>query len=302
MSIQFHQDSNEEPFEDSNGALPASFFKLTGLNSLRLVSKNLNGIQPTIARMKNLKHLYLESLANLTSLPLMTVHLTGITHLSLKGSASLFDSGDVQNGPVEPGTERMIWMIRSLPNLVDLNLDECGIKEFPLIEGMSATTNLKRLSINNNPDMSVKRGLASFEGLEELSMRNCNMPCLSSSVSCLSQLKCLDVSSNGMVECHGLGKLTNLRTLKASDNPFPGFPKDLLSIKNIENIILTGCTYLEIVASLSDVAEKLPCLKKIDVRKGEKGRFQEMSKVWLTQLNDIYVNKYNRLSNVVTFD
>lgn len=252
--------------------------------------------------MKNLEHLYLESLTNLTSLPLMTVHLTGITHLSLKGSASLFGSGDIQDGPIEPGTERMIWMIRSLPNLVELNLDECGIKEFPTIEGMSATTNLKKLSMNNNPDMSIKRGLASFEGLEELSMRNCNMPCLSSAVSCLSELRYLDVSSNGMVECHGLGKLTNLRTLKASDNPFPGFPKDILLIENIQNIILTGCTYLEIVASLSDVADKLPFLNKIDVRKGDKGRFQEMSKQWLAQLNDIYVNQYNRVSHVVIFD
>eukprot|EP00889_Picochlorum_renovo_P005876 jgi/Picre1/32906/NNA_008235.t1 len=132
--------------------------------------------------MKNLEELKLESMTNMASLPLMIVQLRNLTKLSLKGSKGLFGAANSSRtgGTIEPGTERMFWMIRSLPRLEQLNLDGCGIKEFPLLDSLPVNSSLKRLSMNDNPEMVFKKGLAAFQALEWVSMKSCNMPCVSS--------------------------------------------------------------------------------------------------------------------------
>jgi len=216
----------------------ASLFTMTHLRSLMMETKGISSIQPAIAAMKNLEELKLESMTNMASLPLMIVQLRNLTKLSLKGSKGLFGpvTSRQDGGTIEPGTERMFWMIRSLPRLEDFNLDCCGIKEFPLLDSLPVNSSLKRLSMNDNREMVFKKGLAAFQALEWVSMQSCNMPCVSLAVAALKNLRYLDLSNNGLVECNGLGKLSKLRVLHASHNHFPSFPRDILALSNLREL------------------------------------------------------------------
>ena len=110
----------------------------------------------------------------------------------------------------------MFVLLKSMPALEELVIDWCGIREIPMAGDFPASDTVKRISMNNNPDMVFKKGLSYFQGLEELEMRRCNMPCVSSAITSLAKLRYLDVSNNGLVECHNLGKLKALETLVAS--------------------------------------------------------------------------------------
>lgn len=288
-------DSVSENFIGADGALPQAIFKLTNLKSLKLTCSQLRGIQPTIARFKELRHLHLEHLTALPSLPLMTVHMSKIETLSLRGSKSLFaKSARNRNGPGEPGSERMWYLIRSLKSLKKLILDDCGLSEIPILEGVPVNTTLNFLSMNNNPGMGFKKGLSCFQALNELHMRNCNMPCLSSAVWSLPMLRVLDISKNDMVECYGLSKLQNLEVIKASSNPFPSIPKDFMYMKTLRRIDLINCVYLEVASPMTVMVDKLPHLELLDVRKQGNSRFQHMSKHWLAQLGEEYICRHSR--------
>lgn len=299
LTLQF-SGHMQEHFVGAGGALPQSFFKMTQLESLSLDCPSLRGIQPTLARMKQLQILEMKNLLHLPVLPLMTVHLNRIQKLSFPGCQSLFATGR-QDGPVEPGAERMWWMIRSFPNLECLDLTACGLTEIPVVEGMPANTTLQKLVINDNPEMMMKKGLAAFQGLKELSMKNCNMPCVSSAVLALSQLTCLDISANGMVECSGLHKLTKLKSLTATDNSFPSIPKDVYFLSNLEVVDLRNNIYLEVAAPLTVLCSKLPKLNMFCVSKGTKGRFQTSSIEWLHALDKEYHDVHGR-SGVIRYD
>lgn len=290
ISIRFSRTlAQKDPFEEGDGSLSESLLQMSRLKSLSVDSMTIRNIQPTIARLNDLTELKLESMIRIQSIPLMFVHLHNLVKLSLRGSKSLFGNTgnrlDNTTGVVQ-GTERMFWMIRSLPKLEELNIDDCSIKEIPIIEGLPVNKSLKKLSMNDNPDMVFKKGLSAFQGLESLTMRRCNMPCVSSAVTSLSHLKYLDISNNGLVECNGLGKLTNLHVLKASHNQFPSIPKDIYSITGLKELELHGCVYLEFSSSLNFLADTWPKLYSLVVTKGSRGRYQARSLHWLHKLQD----------------
>lgn len=293
LSISFLRTSSQiDPFQEGDGSLSESLLHMIRLRSLTLNGTAITNIQPAIARLKNLTELKLESIIQVQSLPLMAVHLNNLTKISFKGSKSLFASTPVPDGDtpvgVVPGAERMFWMIRSLPKLEELNIDDCAIKEIPIIEGLPINTTLKRLSMNDNPDMVFKKGLAAFQGLESLTMRRCNMPCVSSAVTALSNLKYLDISNNGLVECNGLGKLKCLHVLKASHNQFPSIPRDIFSISGLKELELHGCIYLEFSSSLDFLVNAWPKLYRMVVTKGPRGQYQTRSLHWLHKLQECF--------------
>lgn len=309
LSIRFSRTNPQvDPFQEEDCSMSESLFKLTNLKSLTLDGKGIKDIPPTIARLKNLSELNLESIVQVQKIPLMAVHLNNLTKLSFKGSKSLFENPSGTNGSTSlddpasmvPGTERMFWMIRSLPKLEELNIDDCGIKEIPIIEGLPVNTSLKRLSMNDNPDMVFKKGLGAFQGLETLTMRRCNMPCVSSAVTALTNLKYLDISNNGLVECNGLGKLKCLDVLKASHNQFPSIPRDIYLISGLKELELHGCIYLEFSFSLIFLAQTWPKLHRMVVTKGSRGRYQARSLHWLQELQG-YLDSQGR-TNVVQVD
>eukprot|EP00204_Picochlorum_oklahomense_P001572 CAMPEP_0118799556 /NCGR_PEP_ID=MMETSP1161-20130426/1727_1 /TAXON_ID=249345 /ORGANISM="Picochlorum oklahomensis, Strain CCMP2329" /LENGTH=623 /DNA_ID=CAMNT_0006727265 /DNA_START=143 /DNA_END=2014 /DNA_ORIENTATION=+ len=305
LSLRFDKDVMN-PFQGENGSLPASIFAMTQLKSLTLETKGICSIQPAISTMKNLEELKLESMTNMASLPLMIVQLRNLTKLSLKGSKGLFGAANSSRngGTIEPGTERMFWMIRSLPRLEQLNLDGCGIKEFPLLDSLPVNSSLKRLSMNDNPEMVFKKGLAAFQALEWVSMKSCNMPCVSSAVTALKNLRYLDISNNGLVECNGLGKLSKLRVLHASHNHFPSFPRDILALSNLKELHMYGCIYLEFPASLEHLTTAWKHMVRMDLRKGvapHPARYQASSLYWLRKLDEAYEAAHQR-SGVILFD
>ena len=305
LSLRFDRDVLH-PFQGENGSLPAGLFAMAQLKSLTLETKGICSIQPAIATMKNLEELGLESMTNVASLPLMIVQLRNLTKLSLKGSKGLFGAANsnLDNGTIEPGTERMFWMIRSLPRLEELNLDSCGIKEFPLLDSLPVNSSLRRLSMNDNPEMVFKKGLAAFQALEWVSMKSCNMPCVSSAVTALKNLRYLDISNNGLVECNGLGKLSKLRVLHASHNHFPSFPRDILALSNLRELHMYGCIYLEFSASLEHLATTWKHMVRMDLRKGvapHPARYQASSLHLLQKLAGAYETSHQR-SDVILFD
>ncbi len=305
LSIRFLCTSPQaDPFQEGDGSLSESLLDMAQLKSLFLEGRGIKNIQPAIAKLKNLTELSLESIYQAQSLPLMAMHLNTLTKLSFKGSKSLFGQAslDGQNSAAGllPGTERMFWMIRSLPKLEELNIDDCGIKEIPVIDGLPINTTLKKLSMNNNPDMVFKKGLAAFQGLESLTMRRCNMPCVSSAITALSHLQYLDISNNGLVECHGLGKLKGLHVLKASYNQFPSIPKDIFSITGLKELELRGCVYLEFSSSLNFLVDTWPRMYRMVVTKGSRGRYQSQSIHWLHKLQECF-DLYDR-NHVVEVD
>ena len=177
-------------------------------------------------------------------------------------------------------TERMFVLLKSMPALEELVIDWCGIREIPMAGDFPASDTVKRISMNNNPDMVFKKGLSYFQGLEELEMRRCNMPCVSSAITSLAKLRYLDVSNNGLVECHNLGKLKALETLVASTNPFPAIPRDVLGMQSLRSIDLSGCAYLEFNADLLHLMSAWPKLVRLDMRKCVEGKVRADGAVW----------------------
>ena len=295
-------DNNEslEPFEGEAGALPDALLEMTWLKSLKLHGQRIKSIQPNLAKLKYLEELRLENISHVGPLPLLTARLHHLKMLSLKGSKFLFES-PTNEGDGELGGKRMFWIIRSLPHLEELCLDGCGIKEIPIIDGFSHNTVLKKLSMDDNPDMVFKKGLAAFQGLEHLSMKRCNMPCISSAVSSLQNLKYLDISNNGLVECHGLGKLKKLEKLKASHNQFPCIPRDLYLLSNLRELELFGCIYLEFTSCMKFLCECWPHIDLLDLRKGPTSRYQNASIGWLKEL-DVAWQRVHQKHRVVRMD
>lgn len=254
------------------GKLPEYLFDLR-LKSLQIRCKHVTSIcEAWLNRMANLEHLSLELMVTKQTFP--SVHgLCKLRTLSLMGSTGFFgrdapdESSAFNSIAASSLTERMFVLLKSIPTLEELVCDGCGIKEIPMAGNCLASPTVKKLSINNNPDMVFKKGLGLFHGLEHLSMRRCNMPCVSSAVTGLVNLKYLDISNNGLVECNNLGKLKSLKTLIAAQNPFPCVPRDIVGMSSLRVIDLSGCVYLEFNSSLGHLMDAWPQLARLDVRK-----------------------------------
>ena len=282
------------------GKLPEYLFD-PRLKSLKIRCKYITAVSEAwLNRMVNLEHLSLERMATKQTFP--SVHgLCKLRTLGLTGSTGFFgrDAPDPSSSfnslTANSLTERMFMLFKSIPTLEELVIDGCGIKEIPMAGNHLASPTVKKLSINNNPDMVFKKGLGLFHGLEHLSMRRCNMPCVSSAVTGLVNLKYLDISNNGLVECNNLGKLKSLETLIASQNPFPCIPRDIVGLNSLRVIDLSGCVYLEFNSSLSPLMDAWPHLARLDVRKQPDGgrpmtvaRYQATSKHWLALLRETW--------------
>ena len=290
------------------GTMAVQLFQLTRLRSLRIRCKTIKRVpEDGLNRLEKLEELRLEDFACKQTFPslhglqsLRILGLTGSSGFFGKEGVTLRDASGITGGEVFgtgamplvtiSSTERMFALFKSLPKLEELAIDACGIREIPMAGGLQASASLKKLCMDHNPDMVFKKGLSLFQGLEHLSMRRCNMPCVSSAVTSLANLKYLDVSCNGMVECHNLGKLKKLETLVASHNPFPCIPRDVVGMSSLRELDLSGCLYLEFNASLSNLMDAWPRMTRLDLRKGSTAgnaagtTYQASSTAWLQKL------------------
>ena len=288
------------------GKLPEYLFD-PRLKSLKIRCKYITSVcEAWLNRMVNLEHLSLERMVTKQTFP--SLHgLRKLRTIGLTGSTGFFgrDAPDASSAfnPIAASslTERMFVLFKSIPTLEELIIDGCGIKEIPMAGNYLASATVKKLSINNNPDMVFKKGLGLFHGLEHLSMRRCNMPCVSSAVTGLVNLKYLDISNNGLVECNNLGRLKSLETLIASQNPFPCIPRDIVGMRSLCVIDLSGCVYLEFNSSLTHLMDAWPHLSRLDVRKHPRSsrqttaadntptiRYQATSTHWLALLREAW--------------
>ena len=280
------------------GKLPEDLFD-PRLKSLTIRCKYITSIpEAWLNRMANLEELELECMVTKQTFP--GLHgLSKLKKLGVTGSTGFFgrdapEASSAFNPLLSTSlTERMFVLFKSIPTLEELVIDRCGIKEIPMAGNRLASPTVKKLSMNHNPDMVFKKGLSLFHGLEHLSMRRCNMPCVSSAVTGLVNLRYLDISSNGLVECNNLGKLKSLETLIASHNPFPCIPRDIVGIGSLRVIDLSACVYLEFNSSLAHLMDAWPKLARLDVRKLPGGGenpplWQRASQDWLSTLKSAW--------------
>jgi Leucine-rich repeat (LRR) protein len=300
LSLSFDKLDGDEvpPFEGCDpGTIAPEIFRMNRLKSLAIICKCTSGIpEQELNRLTELEELRLGNFRSRQSFPAL-FGMPRLRTLRLEGSTGFFGK-DIISGGISM-TERMFIIFKSLANLQELVIDGCGIREIPMAGGNLASPSLKKLSMNYNPDMVFKKGLGLFQGLEHLSMRRCNMPCISSAVTSLANLKFLDISSNGLVECHNLGKLKKLKTLIASDNPFPSIPRDVFGIHTLRKLNLSGCMYLEFNSSMEFMMDAWPLLKLLDLRKkaekvahatGEPA-YQASSKSWMGKLKAAWTKR-----------
>lgn len=296
------------------GHLPEELFS-PKLKCLAIKCKYISNVPAALLdRMSLLEELRLEGVVCKQVFPCADA-LRRVKRLVLTGSTGFFDRtsigtprtnesrdfgslafGVASSQPVQTATDRMFMLLKAMPMLEELVVDGCGIREIPMAGETLASDSVKRISMNNNPDMVFKKGLSCFRGLEELRMRRCNMPVVSSAVTSLPRLKYLDVSNNGLVECHNLGKLKELETLVAANNQFPCIPRDVLGMKSLRSVDLSGCAYLEFHAGLLHLMSGWPKLVRLDLRKGrasgtgsgQQTAYQESSRRWLTQVREAW--------------
>lgn len=279
-NFQNLQSLEELSFERLSGleCLGESIGKLKSLRKLSLISlSKLTSLPNNLGDLDNLEELYIAHNENLTIIPDSIIKLKKLKHLHITGipkailPSTFFDNfADLISLEIELNNqynrdvlqrsfsklnqletlvirecidhEYIDSLIRSLPNLKNLTLIECGLKAIPNIQ-------------NNLTEVSIFRATIEFE---IKSLHNCH------------KLKSLTLVNDhnllGIFE--HLWEFDSLEKLKISHmNNLKNLPDNL---KNLNKIKYLSLTYLEDLQELPDYISDFKNLKELDVSGCEK--------------------------------
>ena len=171
---------------------------LTNLESINISNNRISDLSP-LARLENLEHFLswnnflsdLSPLAKLTELSLWVIDICG---------------GDPD-----------ISVLKDAKNLKELYLRSCSVSDADL-SALSGLTNLTRLSVGENRDLSDLSPLAGLTNLTWLDLRTCNISDISP-LSGLTNLKWINLERNNISDFSPLDGLPALKTMIDFLNP-----------------------------------------------------------------------------------
>ena len=187
-----------------------------------------------------------------------------------------------------------------------LNLSENDFKKIP--GSLRKLKGLKTLKISGNAKQgkSLKIRIYKWDSLKTLDLSNNNLKKIPRGIKKLKKLEVVNLSYNDIKTLKGLHHLDQIKEIEISFNPLFLDPKYLVSLPNLENLIIRGCgiTYLPPEINQFSGLKKLvvPENRLKDVPR-EIGDFIYLENLMLykNQLSDLPDEIYN-LSNLAWLD
>ena len=223
---------------------------------LNLSDKNMGDLPGSLAKLKNLKILFLDR-NNFYSIPQVVFKFKKLEVLSIQGW------GEFDNDTNHRSLKYVISEIGSLTNLEELNLERNTISELP--PELVKLKSLKRLYLYENSlcDSAVKI-ICNLDSLETLDISANDLTSLPLSFSTLKKLKNLLIDNQWAEGCPvgevvGFPKiicsLSNLEVLSMQGQGIDTIPDEIGNLKKLKWLDLSANSFMKIPESVGNLKE-----------------------------------------------
>ena len=293
-------------------SIPKSIFSLGKLQVLDLSwNKNIVELSPSIAELKNLEELNLESNA-LTDIPDEIGGLKKLKKVSLSYNkltafpAAILKLEELES--LEIGNQQIAELpknLKGLANLKYLELKSAGIKE--LSDSIGDLKSLESLDLERNDIVSISESIGNCKSLSTLILANNRLlKTLPDGISELKKLEFLQLYHCERLESlPSISALKNLKVLDISYSLIPELPRTVFELESLVELKLFQLPIKE----LSPEIKKLTNLEYLDLRltkitefPAEIGELKKLKKIDGCTLRKPLPSSFSDLSNLNFLD